>query len=190
MSVYVLRVTVICPEEMIDAANQLALLLGESSGDAQTFRTAAWVAADGERYAVASLAATAGFPDAAAADLAALPNPHGADVAAAQPAQAMLEVWLPAGGTPPPAPAPDRLAAYIFAAPMALLAAFDLAVARGAHINRDAAARLQILPGVGPALAQDIIDGRPWASPDDLSQISGISSAEIEAWRADPGLAA
>ncbi|WP_374708157.1 ComEA family DNA-binding protein [Salinicola avicenniae] len=36
---------------------------------------------------------------------------------------------------------------------------------------------LDRLPNVGPARAQDIIDGRPWGSVDDLTRISGIGNA-------------
>ncbi|MGM8931369.1 helix-hairpin-helix domain-containing protein [Salinicola halophyticus] len=39
------------------------------------------------------------------------------------------------------------------------------------------ASELDRLPNVGPARAQDIIDGRPWATADDLTRISGIGTS-------------
>lgn len=38
-------------------------------------------------------------------------------------------------------------------------------------------AELDRLPNVGPARAQDIIDGRPWASVEDLTRINGIGAS-------------
>lgn len=43
-------------------------------------------------------------------------------------------------------------------------------------------ATLQTLDGVGPTLSQAIIDGRPWASVDDLTGIDGISAGMVGAW--------
>jgi len=56
-------------------------------------------------------------------------------------------------------------------------------------INGATSDDLQTLEGVGPSLAQAIIDGRPWVDPADLSQIDGISADMVDAWAADPGLA-
>jgi competence protein ComEA len=42
---------------------------------------------------------------------------------------------------------------------------------------------LETLPGVGPAMAQKIMAGRPYQSVDDLSKIKGLSKARIEALR-------
>nr|WP_298380467.1 helix-hairpin-helix domain-containing protein [uncultured Halomonas sp.] len=54
---------------------------------------------------------------------------------------------------------------------------------RGYHcidLNRALPSELDRLPNVGPARAQDIIGGRPWASVDDLTRINGIGSARVE----------
>nr|WP_251976694.1 MULTISPECIES: helix-hairpin-helix domain-containing protein [unclassified Salinicola] len=56
----------------------------------------------------------------------------------------------------------------------------DHASAAGAGcIDLDTASAddLDRLPNVGPARAQNIIDGRPWGSVDDLTRISGIGDA-------------
>nr|WP_299380319.1 helix-hairpin-helix domain-containing protein [uncultured Halomonas sp.] len=53
----------------------------------------------------------------------------------------------------------------------------------GSHcidLNRALPSELDRLPNVGPARAQDIIGGRPWASVDDLTRINGIGSARVE----------
>lgn len=57
-------------------------------------------------------------------------------------------------------------------------------------INHADSETLQSLDGVGAALAEEIIAGRPWADPADLSQISGISDAMVEGWMEWPGLVA
>jgi len=43
----------------MEAANHLAVAIGEGSGDFQTFDQADWVDAEGNKYAVASMQATA-----------------------------------------------------------------------------------------------------------------------------------
>lgn len=40
---------------------------------------------------------------------------------------------------------------------------------------------LESLPGIGPALAKKIMDGRPYQSVDDLSRIKGMSKSKIKA---------
>lgn len=50
-----LRITIVCPESMIDDANQFALCVGNSAADAQTFQRAGWEDQDGRKYAMASL---------------------------------------------------------------------------------------------------------------------------------------
>ena len=50
------------------------------------------------------------------------------------------------------------------------------------NINTATADELETLSGVGASLAQQIIDGRPWAKVDDLASISGISQSMVDSW--------
>lgn len=49
-------------------------------------------------------------------------------------------------------------------------------------VNTASKEELETLDGVGPSLAQAIIDGRPWASINDLTSVSGISQAMVDGW--------
>ena len=57
-------------------------------------------------------------------------------------------------------------------------------------INHADSAALQSLDGVGEALAEAIIAGRPWDDPRDLSSINGISAEMVQGWMETPGLVA
>ncbi len=46
--------------------------------------------------------------------------------------------------------------------------------ARPTNVNSATRARLELLPGIGPATAQRIIEGRPFAKPEDLLNIKGV----------------
>jgi competence ComEA-like helix-hairpin-helix protein len=51
-------------------------------------------------------------------------------------------------------------------------------------INRASAAEFSVLPGLGPALSQRVVDDRefhgPFRSPDDLDRVNGIGPALVE----------
>src|SRR5690554_6543494 len=51
---YIYRVTIAVPESLIEKANHLACILGESAADINTFREANWQDAEGNLFAVAS----------------------------------------------------------------------------------------------------------------------------------------
>jgi competence ComEA-like helix-hairpin-helix protein len=51
------------------------------------------------------------------------------------------------------------------------------------NINTADADQLETLPGIGPALAQLIIAGRPYATVDELVRISGIGPRTLESLR-------
>lgn len=110
MTDYIKRVTIAVPESVIADANQLALCLGESAADDQTFETAQWQDDDGNLYAVASTVATDSFQTRAGQPLQAPNHAPDADVKAASRAQAMLEI----GSMDTPFSAfPDRIAAIV-----------------------------------------------------------------------------
>ena len=50
-------------------------------------------------------------------------------------------------------------------------------------LNSAGAAELETLPGIGPALASDIIAARPIAAIDDLLEIPGITLSKIDVFR-------
>lgn len=54
MTQYKHRITLVVPENYIDHANQLALIMGESSADVETFTIAGWRDSKGNAYAVCS----------------------------------------------------------------------------------------------------------------------------------------
>ena len=71
MTQYTNRITLIVPEQHMDYANHLALIMGESDADIGTFKVANWQDADGNLYSVCSAASkpvvlgalTKGLPD-------------------------------------------------------------------------------------------------------------------------------
>jgi competence protein ComEA len=73
--------------------------------------------------------------------------------------------------TPTPTPAAAKPQAT--PAPVAAAAPVDL--------NTADQKALESLPGIGPALAKKIMEGRPFKSVDDLSRIKGMTKAKIDA---------
>lgn len=95
MTQYKHRITLIVPEQHIDIANHLALIMGESTADIGTFLTADWQDADGNLYSVCSAASkpvvlgalTKGLPTSLPAHATA------ADVTKAQQALDLIELY-------------------------------------------------------------------------------------------------
>ena len=86
------KATIATPAAHIPDANQLALCLGESSADDQTFTTAAWQDAEGNLYAVCSTVAKSVFAQLAGLPLQAPDHAPDMDLAAATHAQALLQI--------------------------------------------------------------------------------------------------
>jgi hypothetical protein len=95
MTQYTNRLTLVVPDSLMDAANNLALIMGESDSDINTFTQANWQDASGNLYAVASAvskpvvvnALSSGLPET-------LPShTENTDVALAQQALDAIEVY-------------------------------------------------------------------------------------------------
>ena len=84
--------TIAVPEPLIPDANQLALCLGESSADDQTFTTASYQDAGGNLYAVCSTVAKPIFAQIAGQPLQAPDHAPEMDLEAATRAQALLQI--------------------------------------------------------------------------------------------------
>src|SRR5690554_6720875 len=103
---YQQRVTIAVPEAHIFDGNQLALALGESSADDQTFTSTNWQDADGNLYAVCSTVAKPVFVELAAQPLQAPAHVPDVDIGTATRAQGLLSINdKPAG--------PDRIAVIL-----------------------------------------------------------------------------
>jgi competence protein ComEA len=48
-------------------------------------------------------------------------------------------------------------------------------------VNNDSSAQLETLPGIGPALAKEIVAGRPYTSMEDLKKVKGLGPTKLEA---------
>ena len=89
---YLQRATIAVPELLTSPANELALCLGESSADDQTFGAANYQDAEGNLYAVCSTVAKPIFAQIAGQPLQAPDHAPDMDVEAATRAQALLQI--------------------------------------------------------------------------------------------------
>jgi len=89
---YIQRATVAAPIAQIIDANQLALCLGESSADDQTFNASNYQDAQGNLYAVASTVAKPIFAEMAGQPLKAPDHAPDMDLEAATRAQSLLKI--------------------------------------------------------------------------------------------------
>jgi hypothetical protein len=124
MTDYTRRVTIVCPEAMTADANQLALVLGESPADDQTFGTPRYEDASGNLYAVSSARVKEDFENDAATTLLAPAHSPEADLTAAERAQAVLYIYGQHGTE---GAAPGRLWALVEPVPGDAKAALELA---------------------------------------------------------------
>ena len=91
-TLYMQRATIATPESLIADANKLALCLGESSADDQTFGAANYQDAEGNLYAVCSTVAKPIFAQIEGQPLQAPDHAPDMDLAAATRAQGMLQI--------------------------------------------------------------------------------------------------
>ena len=91
-TLYSQKATIATPAAHIPDANQLALALGESSADDQTFGEASYQDSKGNLYAVCSTVAKPIFAEMAGQPLQAPTHSPGMDLAAATRAQALLQI--------------------------------------------------------------------------------------------------
>ena len=91
-TLYQQKATIAAPAAYIPDANQLALCLGESSADDQTFNASNYKDAQGNLYAVASTVAKPIFAEMAGQPLKAPDHASNMDLAAATSAQALLQI--------------------------------------------------------------------------------------------------
>lgn len=110
---YTYRVTIAVPAAHIADANQLALCLGESSSDDQTFTTTNWQDVEGSLYAIASTVAKPVFVELASQPLQAPDHVPDVDLTAATRAQALLVIEDRINGGAPVTVSPDHIAVII-----------------------------------------------------------------------------
>ena len=91
-TLYQQRATIAAPAAHIPDANQLALALGESAADDQTFGAATYQDDEGNLYAVCSTVAKPIFAQLAGQPLQAPNHAPGVDLEAATRAQALLQI--------------------------------------------------------------------------------------------------
>ena len=126
-SKYIFRLTVSIPESLIEAANHLAVALGESAGDFETFIQADWQDSEGNKYAVASMQCTETFFQYAGSQLQQRDfAPENWSVELASLAQSKIALWMGEGDLP--TADPDKIVGIVMDDPRAALAA--LAVER------------------------------------------------------------
>lgn len=116
-TLYTHRLTVACPESLIEAANHVAVSIGESGGDFESFQLADWVDSLGNRYAVASMQCTDRLIQKAATMLERrefAPDEWSFELASF--AQSKIQLWLGEGKIP--SAKPDAIVGIVLDDPM------------------------------------------------------------------------
>ena len=120
MSVYQYRLTVSVPEALIEAANHLAVAIGESAGDFECFQVADWIDSEGNKYAVSSMQCTATLFQYAGGMLQRRDfAPEEWSFESASFAQSKIELWM--GEGPIPTADPEKIVGIVMDDPMMAL---------------------------------------------------------------------
>ena len=122
---YVYRLTCAVPEALIEAANHLAVAIGESAGDFESFQIADWVDSQGNKYAVSSMQCTATLFQYAGGMLQKrdfAPDEWSFELASF--AQSKIELWMGDGEIP--TADPDKIVGIVMDDPMGALAALGV----------------------------------------------------------------
>lgn len=95
------------------------------------------------------------------------------------------EVAAPVGPAPaqPAAPASDVDAGAPTRPEPSAAAIAALAMGKPLSLNHASAVDLEALPGIGPALARRIVEGRPYRTFHDLDRVKGIGPKKLESLR-------
>ena len=119
-----MRLTITCPQAHTVDANHLAMVLGYSNADDQTYREPQWQDTAGNLYTAASLDVSPLFVRAAGSPLQrpAWDTTNFVNMAAAGRAQARIVIWGLVDGEADPVATPDIILAMFHPDPMTALA--------------------------------------------------------------------
>jgi competence protein ComEA len=87
-----------------------------------------------------------------------------------------VQVYVPHLAETPPVPS---ISPFGTAAPPVERSAPAVVLTGSIDLNTATLAELETLPGIGPKIAQLIVDGRPYAQPEDLLNVKGIGPATL-----------
>lgn len=132
----------------------------------------------GRPYAQVGDLSRAGVPAHVLAEIGPLVTVSGAPAGVTPPVQPSVPKVEP---VPPAPPQPAVAAVTTTSAPAGTSSKHVTKLVAGQVVNINTASKemLEALPGIGPVKAQAIIDGRPFATPEDIMKVKGIKQGEF-----------